>query len=169
MVDDLQYQRLKCAICEQNTPSQVWEPLIITQPPGYQFQQTVADQFQLNNQNYLVYADMLTWLVDVSYLTHGVMSNNLIRMFQQYFVRWGSPEESATDRGTNLTSDEVNGSPLCNRRQLMGIPVQNSSIEAPVGLLLLAQRFQCIHKHSISYICIHNMLCGYVLVPLSNR
>ena len=70
----------------------------------------MADQFQLNNQNYLVYADRLTGSVEVAYLTHGVTSNNLIRMFQQYFVRWGSPEESATDRGTNLTSDEVNRS-----------------------------------------------------------
>ena len=111
MVGDLQYQRLKCAICEQNTPSQVREPLITTQPPGYQFQQTVADQFHLNNQNYLVYVDRLTGSIEVAYLTHGVTSNNLIRMFQQYFVRWGSPEESATDRGTNLTSDEVNRSP----------------------------------------------------------
>ena len=110
-MDDLQYQRLKCAICEQNTPSQVLEPLIITQPPGYQFQQTVADWFQLNNQNYLVYADRLTGSVEMAYLAHGVTSNNLIRMFQQYSVRWGSPKESATDRGTNLTSDEVNGFP----------------------------------------------------------
>ena len=107
MVGDLQHHRARCETCEVNAPSQVQEPLIMTQPPEYPFQQAVADLFQLHNRNYLAYADRLTGWVEVAHLPHGATSGHLIRKFRQYFIRWGSPEELATDGGTNLTSDEM--------------------------------------------------------------
>ena len=107
MDGDLQYYRSKCDTCELHAPSQGREPVIMTPPPEYPFQRTVADLFQLDNRMYLAYADRLTGWVEVAHLPNGATSNHLIKKFRQYFVRWGSPEELATDGGTNLTSEEM--------------------------------------------------------------
>ena len=44
---DLQHHRATCNSCNVNAPSQPPEPLILTPPPDYPFQQTVADLFQV--------------------------------------------------------------------------------------------------------------------------
>ena len=107
IMGDLQHYRARCQTCETHAPSHVQEPLLMTQAPEYPFQQTVADLFQINNRNYLVYADRLTRWVEVAHLPHGATSNQLICKFRQYFARWGAPEELATDGGPNLTSEEM--------------------------------------------------------------
>ena len=126
MVGDLEYHRSKCGTCEINAPSQLQEPLIMTPAPEYPFQQTVADLFQLHNRNYLVYADRLTGWVEVAHLPYGATSSHLISKFRQYFVRWGAPEELATDGGTNLTSEE-----MCNFLKRWGVATRLSSAHYP--------------------------------------
>ena len=104
---DLEYERAKCQVCDTHTPSQQQEPLIMTPPPDYPFQQVVADLFQINGRTYLAFADRLTGWVEVAHLHNGATSGHLINILRRLFVRWGAPEELSTDGGTNLSSEEM--------------------------------------------------------------
>ena len=126
MVGDLDYFRSKCDTCELHAPSQGREPIVMTPAPEYPFQQVVADLFQLNNRTYVVYADRLTGWVEVAHLPHGATSGQLIKNFRRYFVRWGAPEELATDGGTNLTSQE-----MCTFLKKWGVSTRVSSAHYP--------------------------------------
>ena len=104
---DLEHERAGCQTCEEHTPSQQQEPMIMTPPPEYPFQQVVADLFQVNGRTYLAFVDRLTGWVEVAHLHNGATSGNLIKIFRRYFTRWGAPEELSTDGGTNLSSEEM--------------------------------------------------------------
>ena len=104
---DLEYCRKRCKTCETHTPSLQQEPIVMSPPPEYPFQQVAADLFQLDNRHYLVYVDRLTGWVEVAHLPSGGPSGALIRKFREFFTRWGAPEEVSTDGGTNLTSEEM--------------------------------------------------------------
>ncbi|XP_064100785.1 uncharacterized protein LOC135211404 [Macrobrachium nipponense] len=80
----------------------------MTPPPEYPFQQVVADLFQVHGCTYLAFADRLTGWVEVVHLPNGAASGLLIKKFREYFMRWGAPEELATDGRTNLSSEEMN-------------------------------------------------------------
>lgn len=56
----VEQKRCQCQVCETHAPSSPAETLMPTPPPQYPFQQVAADQFQLNGQNYIAYADRLT-------------------------------------------------------------------------------------------------------------
>ncbi|XP_076053696.1 protein NYNRIN-like [Oratosquilla oratoria] len=93
MEGDLQHYRATCNSCNANAPSQPPEPLILTPPPDYPFQQTVADLFQLTGQTYLVYADRLTGWLEVAHLPSGATSSEIMKHLGHYFTRWGTPEQ----------------------------------------------------------------------------
>ena len=107
MEGDLQHHRATCDSCNTNAPSQLPEPLLLTPPPEYPFQQTVADIFQLEGQAYLVYADRLTGWLEVAHLPSGAHSGKIMKHLRHFFTRWGAPEQLSTDGGTNLVSGEM--------------------------------------------------------------
>ena len=76
---DLQYHRSSCDACNTHAPSQPEEPLILSPPPEYPFQHTVADLFQINGQQYLAYADRLTGWIDVAHFPNDATSNKLMQ------------------------------------------------------------------------------------------
>ncbi|XP_063888612.1 uncharacterized protein K02A2.6-like [Scylla paramamosain] len=104
---DLQHYRASCTSCETHAPSQPSETLVITPPPEYPFQSTVADMFQHEGHTYMVYADRLTGWLELAHFPHGATSNKIKSQMRQYFTRWGAPEQLSTDGGPNLASEEM--------------------------------------------------------------
>ena len=104
---DLQHHRSSCDTCNAHAPSQPPEPLLLTPPPEYPFQQTVADVFQLDGCPYLAYADRLTGWLEVAQLPSGATSRKIMEQLRSYFARWGTPEQISIDGGTNLVSEEI--------------------------------------------------------------
>ena len=105
--EDVAKTRTNCTTCETHAPSSPSEPLIVTPPPDYPFQQVVADLFQLDGSNYLAYADRLTGWLEVKHLGQGTTSHHLITYLRDLFTRHGVPEDLSCDGGTNLVSDEM--------------------------------------------------------------
>ncbi|XP_045101465.1 uncharacterized protein LOC123498425 [Portunus trituberculatus] len=68
---DLQHYRASCTSCETHAPSQPSETLVITPPPEYPFQSTVADMFQHEGHTYMVYADRLTGWLELAHFPHA--------------------------------------------------------------------------------------------------
>lgn len=104
---DLRHHRSSCKTCNVHAPSQPPEPLLLTPPPLYPFQQTVVDICQLEGHNYLVYADRLTGWLEISHLADGTTSRVIQDKLRRYFSRWGAPEQLSMDGGTNLGSEEM--------------------------------------------------------------
>ena len=104
---DLHHHRSGCDKCNTHAPSQPPEPLLLTPPPDYPFQQTVVDLFQLEGHDYLVYADRLTGWLEITHLVEGTTSSVIKDKLRRHFARWGAPEQLAMDGGTNLGSEEM--------------------------------------------------------------
>ena len=102
---DLQHHRSSCSTCNTHAPSQPHEPLLLTPPPDYPFQQTVVDLCQLDGHAYLVYADRLTGWLEVAHLVDGTASSVIVDQLRRYFVRWAAPEQISMDGGTNVVSE----------------------------------------------------------------
>ncbi|MPC22050.1 hypothetical protein E2C01_015056 [Portunus trituberculatus] len=68
---DLQHYRASCTSYETHALSQPSETLIITPPPEYPFQSTVADMFQHERHSYMVYADRLTGWLELTRFPNG--------------------------------------------------------------------------------------------------
>lgn len=104
---DLQHHRASCTSCETHAPSQPAETLIVTPPPEYPFQSTVADMFQYEGETYMSYADRLTGWLELAHFPSGATSQRIKTQLRRYFTRWGAPEQLSTDGGTNLASEEM--------------------------------------------------------------
>ena len=104
---DLQYHRASCGTCNTHAPSQPCEPMLLTPPPDYPFQQTVVDLCQLGGHAYMVYADRLTGWLEVTHLADGTASRAIKDQLRRHFVRWGAPEQLSLDGGTNLNSEDM--------------------------------------------------------------
>ncbi|KAG0711519.1 hypothetical protein GWK47_020455 [Chionoecetes opilio] len=87
MEGDLQHHRNLCQDCEKHTPSLPPEPLVITPPPDYPFQQVVADMFQLEGNSYIAYADRLTGWLELAHFPSSTSSNKIITRLRRFFAR----------------------------------------------------------------------------------
>lgn len=104
---DLQHHRSTCTEYETHAPSQPSETLVMTPPPEYPFQQTVADIFQHEGHMYMAYADRLTGWLEIAHFPYSSSSQKIKTQLRRYFARWGAPEQISTDGGTNLSNDEM--------------------------------------------------------------
>ena len=104
---DIQQHASDCRDCRGIAPSPPPEPLIMTDPPEYPFQQVVADLFEKEGYQYLAYADRLTGFVELGYFSSSVPSSAIINTLREFFQRWGVAEEISLDGGPNLSSKEV--------------------------------------------------------------
>ena len=123
---DLRHHRASCDACNTHAPSQPPEPLLLTPPPAYPFQQTVMDLFQLEGQDYIVYADRLTGWLEITHLPGGTTSGEIKDVLRHHFTRWGAPEQLSMDGGTNLGSEEMK-----NFLKKWGVSVRVSSAHFP--------------------------------------
>ena len=79
-----------------------------TPAPSYPFEQVVADYFQLNGHEYLVYADRYTgWVTIAKSPATGNDATVLIRELRTAFGLYGAPMEIATDGGPPFASFAV--------------------------------------------------------------
>ena len=97
--------REQCRQCNEHAPSQPEEPMVITPPPEYPFEQAVADLFSLEGHTFLAYADRFSGWLEVERL-----KTNTFRNVHQTLLRWfrtfGVPEELATDGGPPFQSHD---------------------------------------------------------------
>ena len=103
---DVENSRRQCSACDSIAPAQSAEPLIMTPPPDYPFQQVVTDLMMIRNRHYLVYADRLTGWIRVDPL-RSFTSSALMPILHRYFCQHGVPEQISIDGGTSLTSCEM--------------------------------------------------------------
>ncbi|KAG0711505.1 Retrovirus-related Pol polyprotein from transposon gypsy [Chionoecetes opilio] len=127
MEGDLQHHRNRCQDCENHTPSLPPEPLVITPPPDYPFQQVVADMFQLEGNSYLAYADRLTGWLELAHFPSSTSSSKIITCLRRFFASLDNDRASkALLQYLNTPLRDVNKSPaqLATSRQLRdGVPV----------------------------------------------
>ena len=103
---DVDNSRRQCSACDSGSPAQSAEPLIMTPPPDYPFQQVVADLLKIGNQHYLVYADRMTGWLRVEH-ARTFTSSALMPILLRFFCQHGVPEESSVDGGTSLVSFDM--------------------------------------------------------------
>ena len=104
---DIQQHVAECSDCRGVAPSPPSEPLLMTDPPEYPFQQVVADLFDRDGYKYLAYADRLTGFVELGYFASSAPSSAIINTLREFFQRWGVAEEISLDGGPNLSSKEI--------------------------------------------------------------
>lgn len=102
---DLKRTRDQCRRCTENAPSQPAEPLIITPPPDLPFQQVVADFYQVNGRQYLIYADRYTGWIEVSKVPNTSFGS-LQKCLNTWFRTFGVPEEISSDGGPPFNSTD---------------------------------------------------------------
>ena len=97
--------RASCMFCTKIAPSQIKEPINLTQSPDWPFQQIVMDLFYVGNPGYLACADRLTgWLI-LYHLSHWqANASRLISICWDIFQSYGAPEELSSDGGPLFTS-----------------------------------------------------------------
>lgn len=91
MEGDLQYHWTTSNSCNTNMPSQPPEPLILTPPPDYPFQQTVADLFsswEVKHIYFMLTGSLVGWKLR-TYLRVPLLAN--YEAFEGLFHQVGSP------------------------------------------------------------------------------
>ena len=97
--------RNNCIRCEENAPSQPREPISLSPPPEWPFQQIAADYFEIDTHAYLIAVDRYSGYPCISHFKPGqTTSNHLIRECRQLFSTYGVPEEWGSDGGPQFTS-----------------------------------------------------------------
>ena len=96
-----------CATCREMAPSKGREPITMTAPPEYPFQQAVADLFEVHGHDYLAYVDRLTGFAELAHFPTSTSSYHIINTLREFFHRWGVVEEVSLDGASNLQSVEI--------------------------------------------------------------
>ena len=86
-------------------PAHPREPLILTPPPEYPFQQICADYLHVSGHQYLTIVDRFSgWLCIFHFSPHNATSTSLINECRQLFSAYGAPEQFCSDGGPQFTS-----------------------------------------------------------------
>ena len=97
--------RAQCKQCNEQAPSQSSEPLILTPPPEYPFEKTVADIFNLGGHTFLVYADRFSGWLEVERLPSSAFRHSK-KVLLRYFSTYGVPTEISDDGGPPFNAQE---------------------------------------------------------------
>lgn len=101
-------RRAQCQSCNRIAPSQPAEPLQLSPSPAFPFECVVADYFQLQGHQYLVYADRYTgWITIARCSPLQANSVNLCRELRTAFGVYGAPRVLASDGGQPFASQMV--------------------------------------------------------------
>ena len=85
--------RANCTECSKIATSRLREPITLTSPPDWPFQQVVMDLFHVGNQTYLACADRLTgWFIIHHWNHRQANASRLISICRDIFQTYGAPE-----------------------------------------------------------------------------
>jgi transposase InsO family protein len=103
---DIRNKRYTCHKCNEIAPSNSKEPLILSPPPLYPFQQICLDYFELGHYTYLICVDRFSGWIIVHYYPNEATSRKLISACREIFMAYGVAEEASTDGGPQFKSHE---------------------------------------------------------------
>ena len=128
--------RASCKNCSLNAPSQPREPLILTAPPTWPYQQVCADYFQLGKKSYLIIVDRYSGWPHIYYCPTTADSKHLVATCRQLFTDRGAPEEFASDGGPQFVSSTfqqfLSAWGIQHRLSAPGYPQSNGRAELTV-------------------------------------
>ena len=169
MEGDVEMIRRQCAECDYHAPSQPAEPLIMTPPPEYPFQQVVVDLFEVAGHQYMVYADRLTGWIKLDHL-QSFTTDKLIPILQRHFAHYGVPEQISIDGGTSLVSAEMRRFfqrwTVSIRQSSAHYPQSNGRAEAAVKTAKMIMRNNTGRAGSLEMERIASALLQYHNTPL---
>ena len=96
--------RSMCQSCCQIAPSQSSEPLILTPPPQWPFQQICADYFENEGHSYLTIVDRFSYWINIYHFPSTATATSLLTQLRLLFTSYGVPEEISTDGGPQFSS-----------------------------------------------------------------
>ena len=97
--------RQQCRQCNEEAPSQQPEPIILTPPPEYPFQQTVTDLCHLEGHTFLIFADRFSGWVEVERLPTNTL-RHVRKPLLRWFTTYGVPEDISSDGGPPFNSHD---------------------------------------------------------------
>ena len=128
--------RKACLTCEENAPSQPPEPIIMSPPPEWPFQQLCADYFDIDGHYYLIVVDRYSGYPCISHFKPGqATTNNLIKECRLLFSTFGVPEEWGSDGGPQFKQsfqEFLDTWGIQHRLSSVDYPHSNSRAEAGV-------------------------------------
>ena len=109
--------------------------MIMTLPPEYPFEKTVADLFDLGGHTFLAYADRFSGWLEVERLPSSSF-RNLQKVLLRYFSGYGVPTEISDDGGPPFNGQEYKSFlrrwDVKNRLSSVAYPQSNGRAEAAV-------------------------------------
>ena len=94
MEANIHNKRFQCKDCNENAPSQPKQPICLTPPPQWPFQQVCTDYFESGDHDYLITTDRFSgWLEILHVPPHQSTSKCVISTLRTLFVSYGVPEE----------------------------------------------------------------------------
>ena len=104
MNSDIEQVRAQCRDCNEGAPSNVREPLSLSDEPEFPWQQAVLDYFDVAALKYLVIADRFSGWPEVFRQNGKAMT--LVRTCRNLFSQFGVPEQLSFDGGPPFDSYE---------------------------------------------------------------
>ena len=127
MRKSLSSYKAKCGTCIINSPSQQREPLILSLPSQWPFQQVCGDFFSVAGHDYLSVADRFSGWICIYHLgPRQCTSSSLISVCQSLLTVYGAPEQFTSDGSPQLNSTAFKGFLL-----RWGVKHRLSSVEYP--------------------------------------
>ena len=97
--------KANCGTCIINAPSQQREPLILSPPPEWSFQQVCGDFFSVAGHDYLSIVDRFSsWICIYHFCPRQCTSTSHISVCQSLFTVYGAPEQFSSDSGPQINS-----------------------------------------------------------------
>ena len=123
---DIRNKRYTCQTCNETAPSNAKEPLRMTMPSTYPYQQICLDFFHMGHHTYLACVDRFSGWLTVFHFGKRATSAELISACRSVFTQNGVAEEVCTDGGPQLTSSE-----FTNFLKSWGVRHRLSSVDYP--------------------------------------
>ena len=97
--------KANCGICIISAPSQWREPLILSPPPQWPFQQVCGDFFSVAGHDYLPIVNRFSsWICMYHFGPRQCTNAFLISVCRSLFTVYGAPEQFNSDGGPQLNS-----------------------------------------------------------------
>ena len=93
-----------CEFCQENLPSQRKEPLVTTPLPERAWKKIGADLCEHKGKQFLVVIDYYSRFPEIAYMS-STTSDHVINKLNDFFARWGIPEEIVSDNGPQFSSE----------------------------------------------------------------
>ena len=105
MCKSISSYKANCGTCIINAHSQQREPLILSPPPQWPFQQVCGDVFSVAEHDYLSIVDRFSgWICIYHFGPRQCTSASLISTCRSLFTVYGAPEQFSSDGGPQLNS-----------------------------------------------------------------